>query len=141
MPEEKPKDGFTTGLQDQECIEGDTVTLSCAVTRKGAKVKWFRDGKEIKPDGKKYEVVVDGLTHKLIIHDATLEDQVEFSAKFGDETTSCRLIVDGMYFQSFATVVLPTFDIAYANTITSTCLTLLKYCIYWGKSKRGLPLW
>ncbi len=107
MPEEKPKDGFTTGLQDQECIEGDTVTLSCAVTRKGAKVKWFRDGKEIKPDGKKYEVVVDGMTHKLIIHDATLEDQVEFSAKFGDETTSCRLIVDGMYFQSFAAVVLP----------------------------------
>ena len=97
VPEEKPKDGFISGLQDQQCLEGETATLTCEVTKPGAKVKWFKNGKEIKPDGKKYEVVVDDTVHKLIIHDVTPEDQTEYSAKLGDETTTCNLIVDGMY--------------------------------------------
>ncbi len=97
VPEEKPKDGFTKGLENQHCLEGETVTLTCEVTKPGAKVKWFKDGKEIKPDGKKYEVVVDGKVHKLIIHDTKPEDQTEYSAKFGDATTSCSLVVDGRW--------------------------------------------
>ena len=97
VPEEKPKDGFTSGLQDQQCLEGETTTLTCEVAKPGAKVKWFKNGKEIKPDGKKYQVVVDGTVHKLIIHDVTPEDQTEYSAKLGDETTTCYLTVDGTY--------------------------------------------
>ncbi len=99
VSEEKPKDGFKKGLEDQHCLEGETVTLTCEVTKPKAKVKWLRAGKEIKPDGKKYEVVVEGTVHKLIIHDAKPDDQTEFSAKFGDETTRCHLVVDGTYFR------------------------------------------
>ena len=72
------------------------MTLTCEVTKDGAKVKWFKNGKEIKPDGKKYDVVVEGTIHKLIIHDATPDDEAEFCAKFGDETTTCNLLVDGL---------------------------------------------
>jgi len=65
------------------------------VSTEDVQLTWKKNGKEIVPDGKKYEVVVDGTTHRLVIHDAQLDDDAEYQCSLGDDVSSCRLHVEG----------------------------------------------
>ena len=47
------KPSFTTPLKDVTIPEEQSVTLECELSKPDQKVKWFKDGKEIKPDRKR----------------------------------------------------------------------------------------
>jgi CRISPR/Cas system-associated endonuclease/helicase Cas3 len=72
------------------------VTLTCKITKPDGKVKWFKNGKEIKPKDKKYEIVKDKKTQSLIIHGVTPDDHAEYSCQYEEDTTSCNLLVEGI---------------------------------------------
>lgn len=58
--------------------------------------KWFKGKTEIKKN-ETFEIEHDGLTHRLIIHSATLNDTGKYKCTFDDQTTFCNLTVRGVY--------------------------------------------
>jgi len=88
---------FVEGLKDTSALTGQDVTLSCTVSKDDVELVWKKNGQEIKPDGKKYEVVCDGAVHRLVIHDLQLDDDAEYQCCFGDDLSSCKLHVEGMF--------------------------------------------
>ena len=41
---------FTIPLKEKECIEGQSVTLTCSMDKPDQKVTWYKNGQEIVPD-------------------------------------------------------------------------------------------
>lgn len=82
-------------LQEQmECIEGDTVTLVCEVNKPNKPAMWLRDGEQITAaDG--YEITVEGNVHKLLIRQASLENEAEYTCMIGNVDTTTMLYVEG----------------------------------------------
>lgn len=58
------------------------------------KAQWFCKGKPITPN-KKYEIIVDGCVHKLIIKGVKPEDVADYSMTVKDKTTKAALSVEG----------------------------------------------
>ncbi len=83
-------------LTEQTTTEHETATFECEVSKPGKKVKWFRDGKEIKPKDKKYQIIADGCKHTLVVKDCTLDDRVTITARLNGENTSAPLNVEGV---------------------------------------------
>lgn len=78
-----------------ECIEGDAVTLTCEVNKPNKPAMWLRDGEQITAT-EGYEIVVDGNVHKLLIRQASLEDEAEYTCMVGSADTNTMLYVEGM---------------------------------------------
>lgn len=85
---------FTKLLRSQQNVEKDTVTLSCELDDPLGEVKWFKDGKEIKPDGKRIQEVKDGRKRNLIIKDAKLADAGQYSCTSNADKTQAELTVN-----------------------------------------------
>ena len=92
----EPTAEFTVPLREVQSVEGQTVEMSCELSKPGQKVTWLKDGVELKPDDR-CEVVVDGCVHRLTIHNATLEDEAEYTVKLTDDvSTKATLWVEGI---------------------------------------------
>ena len=90
------KPTFTVRLKDITVPEEQSVTLECELSKPDQKVKWFKDGKEIKPDKKRGIVLkVDGSKHTLTIPKTLKDDTTEYSVKCGDQETKGKLSVEG----------------------------------------------
>jgi hypothetical protein len=89
---------FTKKLADTEAITSQTAVLECAVSKDGPPLVWKKNGQEIKPDGKKFEIIKDGTNYKLLIKELTLEDDGEYSCYYGEDETTCRLHIEGTPF-------------------------------------------
>lgn len=59
-----------------------------------AQCKWYRGKTEIKKS-ETYEIEQEGLTHRLIIHSATLSDTGKYKCTFDDQSTFCNLTIRG----------------------------------------------
>ena len=95
---------FTVPLKDVTVSEKQSVTLACELSKPDQLVKWFKNGKEIKPDKKRGIVPkVDGTKHSLIIPKALKDDTAEYTVKFGDQDTKSKLTVEGkdIFYQYF----------------------------------------
>lgn len=57
-------------------------------------MKWFLDGDEIK-DNDRYQIVVNGKFHKLIIKDAALTDAGKITACVDNDKSTASLKVEG----------------------------------------------
>ena len=91
----EPTAEFTVPLKEVQSVEGQTVEMSCELSKPGQKVTWLKDGVELKPDDR-CQVVVDGCVHRLTIRDATLEDEAEYTVKLTDTvSTKATLWVEG----------------------------------------------
>ena len=74
------------------------MTLECELSKPEQKVKWFKNGKEIKPDQKRGIILnVDGTKHSLTIPKALVDDTAEYSVKCGDQGTKGQLTIEGRY--------------------------------------------
>ena len=83
-------------LKDITVPEEESVTLECELSKPDQKVKWFKDGKEIKPDRKRNIVPkVEGSKYSLTIPKSLIDDTAQYSAKCGDEETKGKLVVEG----------------------------------------------
>ena len=90
------KPSFTAPLKDITVPEEESVTLECELSKPDQKVKWFKDGKEIKPDRKRGILSkTDGRKHSLIIPKTETDDTAQYSVKCGEEETKAKLTVEG----------------------------------------------
>ena len=81
-------------LTDVEVMESETVTLECEVSKPDQPAKWMKAGKEISPGGR-MEMKVDGTKHLLIIKEAKLEDQAEYTVVIADKSSQGSVFVEG----------------------------------------------
>merc|ERR1712226_1565405 len=82
---------FTNGLEGKNVVEEDKVEFKLECEEDDAEVKWFKDGVEIIPDGKRIQIVKEGKKRKLVINGAKMEDAGKITAKTNADETSCDL--------------------------------------------------
>merc|ERR1712038_45004 len=82
---------FTNKLESKNCVEDDKVEFKLECEEDDAEVKWFKDGVEIIPDGKRIQIVKEGKKRKLVINGAKMEDAGKITAKTNADETSCEL--------------------------------------------------
>lgn len=86
---------FIRELEDQKVTEVNiAVTLECEISKEGLKVEWYRKDKKLRRDDK-YDIVVDGKVHRLIINNVTSEDVGQYSAVYEKLKTNAKLSVAG----------------------------------------------
>merc|ERR1711963_94263 len=80
---------FTSKLKGKKVVEDETAIFELGVEEDDAPVKWYKDGVEIVPDGKRIQIVSEGKKRKLIIKNCKLEDAGMITAKtIGDERSA-----------------------------------------------------
>ena len=85
---------FVTPLEDIETKEKSMVEMNVETSAEETNVMWYKDGEQIKKDNNdQYEFKKVGRKHSLIIKDANVHIEGEYSAVAGDEETSCELTV------------------------------------------------
>jgi len=84
---------FTSQLQGKDCVEDDKVEFKIEVEEDDAEVKWFKDGVEIIPDGKRIVIVKEGKKRKLLINGAKLEDSGNIEVRSNADSSAAPLNV------------------------------------------------
>lgn len=88
---------FLRKLSDVEVKEiPSTVTFECELSKPDMVAKWFRDGKPL-GESDKYQMVVDGTVHKLVITDVDGEDEGDYSIVARGKKSEGELIVEGNF--------------------------------------------
>lgn len=80
-------------FQDTVIAESQTANFECEVTKPNLETHWFRDGIEIDVSDDKYEIIVEGLSYKLLIHNCTVNDNCEIVFLAADESVAANLEV------------------------------------------------
>ncbi|KAG7276471.1 hypothetical protein CRUP_033909, partial [Coryphaenoides rupestris] len=83
---------FSKALHDVEVGEKESARFECEVSRESAKVRWFKDGNEIRK-GKKYEIMAKGVQRILIVHKSGFDDEAEYECDARTSKTSGMLTV------------------------------------------------
>ncbi|CAG5085008.1 Oidioi.mRNA.OKI2018_I69.PAR.g10791.t1.cds [Oikopleura dioica] len=81
-------------FKDTSVAEGETAVFECEVTKSDLETHWFRDGVEIDVSDDKYEIIVQGLSYKLLIHNCTVRDKCEIVFLAADESVAANLQVN-----------------------------------------------
>ncbi|XP_031662309.1 obscurin isoform X9 [Oncorhynchus kisutch] len=84
---------FVKKLRDKLALYTHRGFLECQVSRTSAKVKWYKNKKEIKPS-KKHEISSEGIYRKLTINDVGSDDEDTYTCDAIDDKTSCKLLVE-----------------------------------------------
>lgn len=90
----EPDLDFVKPLSDQTVSEHFDVCLECETSKPGVKVTWLKDGEDITLD-ERFKVISDGTIQKLIIPDASLDDEAQYTCTVGDKTTQAVLFIEG----------------------------------------------
>ena len=85
---------FTIPLKDVKCVEHEEVTLECEISKPDRPLLWQKDGEDL-PINARFEVIVDGCSHRLVINDAQMDDAAEFTVRIGDQESMASLDVEG----------------------------------------------
>merc|ERR1719447_1242807 len=85
---------FTGKLKGKKVVEDDTAVFDLGVEEDDAEVKWYKDGVEIVPDGKRIQIVSEGKKRKLIIKNCKLDDAGMITAKTNSDEVSAPLEVN-----------------------------------------------
>lgn len=88
---------FKEELQSQEIKEGETVTLSCELSKPGIAVQW-KKGTVLLKQGRKYEMIQKGCLLQLLIRDLKSEDTGSYKCSAGSLVTTASLVVKGKSF-------------------------------------------
>ncbi|KAG1944396.1 obscurin-like protein [Pimephales promelas] len=81
---------FTHELQNQECDEGGSATLSCELSKPGISVQW-KKGSHIIQSGGKYIIRQFASKVELKITDLKCEDEGDYTCVCGDKTTTANM--------------------------------------------------
>ena len=86
---------FSPVLEDQYALEHDAqAQFFCKMTQPDAEATWFRGDQKIE-NSEKYEILVDGYDHTLVIKDIQLKDETSYSCASKHRKTTAKLFVEG----------------------------------------------
>ena len=71
-----------------------SITLECEVSKSRLQPQWLKDDKPIRPS-KKYDIVSDGCTHKLVIRDVDGMDEGDYKVMLKNSSSSANLSIQG----------------------------------------------
>lgn len=107
------------GLEDIKIARiPETITFECELSSAGIDVEWSKNDRPIRKGGK-YDIIVDGAIHKLIIKDADGPDAGIYAAHFKNRSTAASLIIQGERLNKQAPVYI-------LNTILSLSTLILQ---------------
>ncbi|KAG1944398.1 obscurin-like protein [Pimephales promelas] len=92
---------FTHELQNQECDEGGSATLSCELSKPGISVQW-KKGSHIIQSGGKYIIRQFASKVELKITDLKCEDEGDYTCVCGDKTTTANMKIKEIPVLSFS---------------------------------------
>ena len=79
--------------------ENDDVAFECEVSKPDVPGAWFKDDLEILPEvDEKYDVILEGVTHGLTVHEVMPDDEAEYTLEIGKESTTTKLVLEGTTF-------------------------------------------
>ncbi|XP_051738417.1 obscurin-like isoform X38 [Ctenopharyngodon idella] len=81
---------FTHELQNLECDEGGSATLSCELSKPGISVQW-KKGSHVIQSGGKYTIRQTASKVELKITDLKREDEGDYTCVCGDKTTTANM--------------------------------------------------
>ncbi|XP_071349013.1 obscurin isoform X4 [Trachinotus anak] len=84
---------FVKKLRDKIAMYKHRGHLECQVSRASARVKWYKNKMEIKPN-KKYEIKSEDVYRKLTINEIDSGDEDTYTCDATDDKTSCKLLVE-----------------------------------------------
>ncbi|CAF0907895.1 unnamed protein product, partial [Didymodactylos carnosus] len=84
---------FTQSLTDKTVLEDQTLTLDCTVNRTDKPYQWYFNDQQIH-SGEKFELTKEKNKLKLIVKNAQIQDEGQYSCKVGDVSTRCKVVVD-----------------------------------------------
>lgn len=84
---------FVTPLEDIDCKEEDTITFICEINKPDCPAIWKKDGKPL-PAEPRFEILVQGTEHSLIIRDVVLDDEADYTIVIEDATSTGGLFVE-----------------------------------------------
>ncbi|XP_030053285.1 obscurin isoform X2 [Microcaecilia unicolor] len=71
---------ITKELEDKTVSAGESLTLSCEISKPDSSVKWYKDGKSIRKS-KNYDIHQEGHQALLTIHSTTTKDSGEYKCE------------------------------------------------------------
>ncbi|XP_041834263.1 obscurin-like protein 1a [Melanotaenia boesemani] len=80
-------------LRDRTALEKHRVILECTVSSPRCNVTWYK-GKQELDSSDRMEIVADGCSHKLIIHQVAVEDEGTYCVEVGEHTSKAKLMVE-----------------------------------------------
>lgn len=84
---------FVKTLTDYEVKELETAVLEVEITSDTADVKWIKDDKPIVEEPNKVEFVKDGKVRKLLLKNASVQDEGEYTCVLHDQECKAELTV------------------------------------------------
>ncbi|XP_063285408.1 obscurin-like protein 1 isoform X3 [Pelobates fuscus] len=82
----------TSDDTELKCLSGEPVTLSCAVSRENAAVRWYRDNVEV-VESESIKLESEGRDRRLIILNAGSQDAGKFVCDSGDDSVCYNVTV------------------------------------------------
>ena len=92
---------FMRVLRSIRVNEHDPVNLECELDDWEGQVTWYKDGVEIKPDDKHYEITSEGRKRRLCIKKSKIDDEGKFLCKVRGDETDCEVLVERKSFKDF----------------------------------------
>ncbi|XP_016314282.1 obscurin-like [Sinocyclocheilus anshuiensis] len=83
---------FRKELDNQNAIEGDSITLRCELSKPVKSVAWRKGGVVLQPS-KKFEMKKEGCVLELHVHDLEPEDNGYYTCDAGDQLTTASVTV------------------------------------------------
>lgn len=84
---------FIRKLQDFEVKERETAVLEVEITSETADVSWHKDGEELTKANPKYVFEKQGTVRKLLIRDASVHDEGEYTCTVADKECTAEVTV------------------------------------------------
>ncbi|XP_069548290.1 obscurin isoform X18 [Brachyistius frenatus] len=85
---------FKQKIESQEAEEGNSVTLSCELSKPGVPVEW-KKGTQVLKSGEKYQMKQKASVNELLINKVVPEDSGDYSCVCGDQKTTASLKIKG----------------------------------------------
>ncbi|XP_032427406.1 obscurin isoform X11 [Xiphophorus hellerii] len=89
---------FKVSMKSQEVEEGNSVTLQCELSKKGAPIQWLKEGQVLSEElgCDKYQIMVEGRKASMTIFNAQPDDAGKYSCITGDEKTTAEIRVKAL---------------------------------------------
>lgn len=89
---------FITPLADVHVYEKDEARFELEISRDPKSFRWLKGSQELSNDDK-FELLVEGKRHTLIVKSARYEDEAKYMFEAEDKRTSGKLIIKGKWSQ------------------------------------------